>query len=134
MPPALLSCFLFRRYGATNISDNLLNNIWLPGVGTVILNLTVTSEQGPWGRWLHARRVPPLAPCRLLTLSRPSPPCPLPHLWPAVYLAISIPPIFHAVNHTIHSWLLQMFPRHYAGITRPWVQRLIVNCCSILPW
>lgn len=79
-------------YGATNISDNLLENEWLPGVGTFILNLAVT-----------------------------------------IYLAISIPPIFHATNHTVESWLLRVFPRGFGGLSRPWVQRFIVNCCTILP-
>jgi hypothetical protein len=35
------------RYGTTTdppVSDNICNNIWLPGVGTFILNLAVTSE------------------------------------------------------------------------------------------
>lgn len=44
------------RYGATNVSDNLLQNEWLPGVGTFVLNLAVTSEphlagwRGQWQR------------------------------------------------------------------------------------
>ena len=36
------------RYGTTTdppVSDNICNNIWLPGVGTFILNLAVTSER-----------------------------------------------------------------------------------------
>ena len=31
-------------YGATDVSDNLLGNTWLPGAGTFVLNLIVTSE------------------------------------------------------------------------------------------
>ncbi|KAI7845451.1 hypothetical protein COHA_001001 [Chlorella ohadii] len=76
-------------YGASGISDNFLENIWLPGVGTFILNLIVT-----------------------------------------IYLSISIPPIFHATNHSIDVWLLQLFPRNYGGL-RPWAQRLILNCITI---
>lgn len=34
------------RYGASGISDNFLENIWLPGVGTFVVNLLVTSKRG----------------------------------------------------------------------------------------
>ena len=54
------------------------------------------------------------------------------HLTHAVYLAISIPPIFHATNHTVDAWLRALLPRDYGGLRWPWVQRLIVNCCTIL--
>jgi hypothetical protein len=26
-----------------------------------------------------------------------------------------------------------LFPRAFGGLNRPWVQRLVVNCCTILP-
>ncbi|PSC70040.1 Amino acid transporter isoform A [Micractinium conductrix] len=78
-------------YGATDVSDNLLGNTWLPGAGTFVLNLIVT-----------------------------------------IYLSISIPPIFQATNHTVDSWLRGLFPRNYGGLTRPWVQRFIVNLITIL--
>lgn len=79
-------------YGVSETSDNILQNIWLPGVGTFIMNFVIT-----------------------------------------IYLSISIPPIFHACNHTVDNWLRQLFPRDYAGLTRPWVQRFVCNLCTILP-
>lgn len=30
-------------------------------------------------------------------------------------------------------WLRQLLPRGYAGLSRPWMQRFICNCCTILP-
>ena len=53
------------------------------------------------------------------------------HSLPAVYLAISIPPLFHATNHTVQAWLLALAPR-YGGLSATW-QRFIVNCVTILP-
>ncbi|KAL4457628.1 hypothetical protein ABPG75_012493 [Micractinium tetrahymenae] len=79
-------------YGASGISDNFLDNTWLPGAGTFVLNLIVT-----------------------------------------IYLAISIPPICHATNHSVDGWLRRLFPRAYAGLRRDWQRRFIVNCCTILP-
>ena len=67
--------------------------------------------------------------CLLTLVCSPQSPPPL--LLPAVYLAISIPPLFHATNHTVQEWLLAMAPR-YGGLSATW-QRFIVNCCTILP-
>ena len=33
------------QYGYTDTADNILENEWIPGVGTFILNLGVTSKQ-----------------------------------------------------------------------------------------
>lgn len=88
----LVGFFGASMYGATNVSENVSENEWLPGVGTFVLNLVIT-----------------------------------------IYLAISIPPIFHATNHTVESWLRMLFPRGFGGLSRPWMQRFITNCCTILP-
>lgn len=41
-------------YGKTEVAANLLENVWLPGIGTFILNLIVTrASAGPGARGRH---------------------------------------------------------------------------------
>lgn len=75
-------------YGYTDTAENILENEWIPGVGTFILNLCVT-----------------------------------------IYLAISIPPIFHANMHTANKWFIRLTRGRFMNL--PWWQRRFISLMSV---
>ena len=140
----LPACLPARRYGATNVQSNLTQNVWFlhnQATATFILNLFITSAPAlPRHATLHLGRCAAFSLPLILheaagcsnSLLPPRSLLPLASSFPAVYLSLAIPPIFHANNHTVHYWLMALFPRHYGGFPA-WGKRLAVNCCTILP-